>query len=241
VIAAGIYRECIRPVRGGAAANKMISYEAAPGAKVIIKASEVLRDWQPGGNPGIWRHELSGALFPDAYNPFAMVTVPGDWSWLNTKSVDMGPYFRRRGLIYIDGKQLEPVEQYRELLSASLQSAASPANGLPGRTRGGPIMQEIGGSPEGRFWVEHQGNVLFIRAAGDPAKSLVEVTAREQAFAPKKSGVGYIRIKGLTFQHAGNAFPPPQRGLVSTNGGNHWIIEGNTIEWAAGVGLDIGT
>ena len=124
VIAAGDYRECIQPARGGSGPDKMISYEAAPGAAVIVKASEVLRGgWEPsirpmrdGGNNGvrIWKHDLSGALFPDAYNPFGMVNVPGDWSWLDTKRVDLGPYFRRRGMIFVDGKPLEPVELYRE-------------------------------------------------------------------------------------------------------------------------------
>src|SRR5438046_2018268 len=47
VIAAGIYRECVRPLRGGTSPTQMISYEAAPGAKVTIKGSEVLKDgWQ---------------------------------------------------------------------------------------------------------------------------------------------------------------------------------------------------
>ena len=32
----------------------------------------------------------------------------------------------------------------------------------------------------------------------------------------------------------------PQRGLVSTNRGNHFIFEDNTFEWANSVGLDIG-
>jgi hypothetical protein len=256
VIASGIYRECVRPARGGTGPDKMISYEAAPGATVIVRASEVLRDWQPSvrslrradsTDARIWQHELSGALFPDAYNPFAMANVPGDWIWLDTKKVDMGPYFRRRGLIFVDGKPLEPVEQYRELVSKSLRpqfaspNQPPPRTGLPARTRGEPILQEVGGSQDGRFWVEHQGNVLHIRVPnGDPNNSLVEITAREQAFVPRQRGLGYIRVKGITFQHAGNAFPPPQRGLVSTNGGNHWIIEGNTIEWANGVGLDIG-
>jgi hypothetical protein len=255
VIAAGTYRECIQPERGGSSPDQMISYEAAPGARVIVKGSEVLRDgWEPSAEPmrdasssglRIWKHTLTGALFPDAYNPFAMANVPGDWSWLDTKRVDMGPYFRRRGLIFANGKPLEPVEQYRELGNVPLQlpsqPPAQPRNGLPSRSRGGAIMQEIGGSTEGRFWVEHQGNVVHIRLpAADPASSLIEITTREQAFAPRHSGLAYIRIKGLTFQHAGNAFPPPQRGLVSTGGGNHWIIEGNTIEWANGVGLDIG-
>ncbi len=255
VIAAGTYRECVRPARGGTAPDRMISYEAAPGATVVVKASEVLREaWQPSaeGMPPelasgvrIWRHELAGALFPDAYNPFALANVPGDWSWLDTKRVDMGPYFRRRGMIFADGRPLEPVEQYRELGNAPLpgtpHAPARPSNGLPGRTRGGPILQEVGGSPDARFWVEHQGNVVHVRVPwGDPAASLVEVTTREQAFAPRQGGLGYIRIKGLTFQHGGNGFPPPQRGLVSTAGGHHWIIEGNTIEWAGGVALDIG-
>jgi hypothetical protein len=47
-------------------------------------------------------------------------------------------------------------------------------------------------------------------------------------------------VKGITFQHAGNGYPPAQRGILSTNGGNHWIIEDNIIEWANAVGLDIG-
>ncbi len=68
---------------------------------------------------------------------------------------------------------------------------------------------------------------------------MIEITAREQVFVPSQEGLAYIRVKGLTFQHAGNGYPVPQRGVVSTGGGNHWIIEGNTIEWANGVGLDI--
>jgi hypothetical protein len=255
VIAAGTYRECIRPARGGTGPATMISYEAAPGAVVIVKGSEIIGDhWEPsteplreGGPAQIWKHRLSSTLFSDAYNPFAMVNVPGDWSWLDTRRVDMGPYLRRRGLVFVNGMPLEPVEQYRELAHVPLHGTTPPNDepprrtGLPSRLRGGPIMQEVGGSPEGRFWIEHQGNVVHLRVpAGEVGNALVEVTVREQAFAPREQGLGYIRVKGLTFQHAGNAFPPPQRGLVSTGGGHHWIIEGNTIEWANGVGLDIG-
>jgi hypothetical protein len=103
-------------------------------------------------------------------------------------------------------------------------------------------MQEVGGSPDARLAVENTGAAIFIRVPDDtPAHPLIEITTREQGFVPMQPGLGYIRVKGITFQHAGNGYPPPQRGLVSTAGGNHWIIEGNTIEWANGVGLDIGT
>jgi hypothetical protein len=266
VIASGTYRECIRPARGGTDPSHMISYEAAPGAKVFVKGSEILQGgWQqetvplgfrgPGGQPGgntpgvtVWRHDLTGALFPDAYQPFALASVAGNWEWLDPRVVDMGPYFRRRGLVFVDGKPLEPVEQLRELASPHLQpepvftTPPVPQNGLPPRRRPGPLMQEIGGSPDARFWVENSGTAIYVRLAeGTPDNHLIEITTRNQAFVPSQKALAFIRIKGLTFQHVGNAYPFPQYGMVSTVGGNHWIIEDNVIEWANGMGLDIGS
>jgi hypothetical protein len=235
----------------------MISYEAAPGAKVVVKGSEILKDgWveesvamgraAQSGQITAWQYTLTGKLFPDAYNPFALASAPGDRSWLDTKSVDMGPYFRRRGLIFVDGKPLEPVEQLRELASSNLPGPPPPnapkvLNGQPTRVRTAPIMQEVGGTPDGRFYTDSSGTGIHVRLPqGTPATHVIEATTREQVFAPLQKGLGYIRVKGITFQHAGNVIPVPQRGLVSTAGGNHWIIEGNTIEWANGTGLDIG-
>jgi hypothetical protein len=265
VIASGAYRECVRPARGGTSPSQMISYEAAPGAKVFIKGSEIVKDgWvqesipvgfrgfggqggQPGPEVTAWRYELNGAMFPDAYNPFALPSIMGSWEWLDPRAVDMGPYLRRRGLVFVDGKPLEPVEQQRELAAPHLQPVpdftvpAQPQNGLPPRRRGGPIMQEVGGSPDARFWVEESGQAIHIRlASGAPADHLIEVTARQAAFVPAQIGVGFIRIKGITFQHAANAYPFPQFGMISFAGGDHWIVEDNTIEWANGGGLSIG-
>ena len=262
VIAAGIYRECVRPARGGTSPSRMISYEAAPGAKVYIRGSEVLKGgWEeaqipagPGGPPPspaadakIWRHALPQSLFPEAYNPFALPSIMGSWSWLDPTKTDMGPYLRRRGLVFADGKPLEPVEQMRELAMPNLPAVpdftrpAAGQNGLPGRRRGGPIMQEIGGSPTARFWTDYSGTAIYVRLpSGTPADHVIEVTTRQHAFIPLKSGVGFIRVKGLTFQHAGNAYPFPQFGMVSLAGGDHWILEDNILEWANGMGLDIG-
>jgi hypothetical protein len=260
VIAAGTYRECVRPVRGGTGPTQMISYEAAPGAKVYIKGSEVLKDgWQqetvsesfraaPGAGITAWRHELTDALFPDAYNPFALPSIMGSWGWLDPKTTDMGPYLRKRGLVFVDGKPLEPMEQLRELAMPKLPPVPDftvppvPLLGMPARRRGGPIMQEVGGSPEARFWVEYSGTAIHARlASGAPADHLVEITTRQHAFIPARSGIGFIRVKGIIFQHAGNAYPFPQYGMISLAGGDHWILEDNTIEWANGVGLDIGS
>jgi hypothetical protein len=139
------------------------------------------------------------------------------------------------------------VEQLRELASPHLQPIpdftvpATPQNGLPPRRRGGALMQEVGGSPNARFWVEDSGTAIHVRlASGTPADRLIEITTRQHAFVPAQAGTGFIRLKGITFQHAGNAYPFPQYGMVSFAGGDHWILEDNTIEWANGVGLDIG-
>ena len=95
---------------------------------------------------------------------------------------------------------------------------------------------------QGTFWIEHNGLKLHIRFPedGDPANNFTEITTKEQIFAPKHTGLGYIRIKGITFEHAANGNPVPQRGLVSTGRGHHWIIEDCIIQWANSVGLDVG-
>ena len=43
VIAEGVYREQVHPARGGTGPEAMISYEAAMGAKVVVKGSEIRR------------------------------------------------------------------------------------------------------------------------------------------------------------------------------------------------------
>jgi hypothetical protein len=264
VIAAGTYRECVRPARGGTSPSQMISYEAAPGAKVTIKGSDVLKGgWRqetisvgfrfPGSpvptEPGVtaWRCDLPPAMFPDGYNPFALPSIMGQWEWLDPKVADIGPYLRRRGLVFVDGKPLEPMEQLRELAMPHLPPVpdftipAVPQNGLPARRRGGPIMQEVGGSPDARFWVEYSGTAIHIRlSSGTPSDHLIEITTRQHVFIPAQSGLSFIRVKGITFQHAGNAYPYPQYGMVSFAGGDHWILEDNTIEWANGMGVAIG-
>jgi hypothetical protein len=102
-------------------------------------------------------------------------------------------------------------------------------------------MQEVGGTENGRFYVDANGQSIHIRLPeGTPADHVIEITTREQVFAPL-TRLDYIRLKGITFQHAANGFPLPQRGaMVDTAGGTRWVIEGNTFEWANAIGLEIG-
>ena len=48
VINTGAYRERVVPARGGTGPEKMISYEAAPGANVVVKGSRLVKSgWEP--------------------------------------------------------------------------------------------------------------------------------------------------------------------------------------------------
>ncbi len=248
VIAEGVYREWVNPARGGTAPDKMISYEAAPGARVVIKGSAALdKGWKPssrgGGRGGpegsggrAWEIDISPYL-RGVYNPFAMVNAPGDRYWMNYKVISMAPYFRRRGMVFVDGKPLEQVDQYNELFGSSGRST-NYYEELQWR----PLFDEIEGAG-GKFWVDQRGNTIYVRLPNDdpPEKHLVEATVQEQVLAPAGRGLGYIRVKGISFQHSGDPFPMPQSGMVATNGGNHWIIEDNTLEWANAICLAIGS
>jgi parallel beta-helix repeat protein len=247
VIAAGVYRESVRPARGGTSPEAMISYEAAPGETVVIKGSAVVKDWKPsdGWNFGIdpetkkpvkaWELKLDPSLFPNGYNPFEVDNVIGNKTWLRYAEDNMATYFRRRGLVFVDGHPLEPVET-----ASDLGNSTRSLNYFK-KIFWSPLFKEF--QPEvGKVWIEPNGMTLHIRLANDdePAKHTIEVTTQEQVFSPPRRYQQYIRVKGITFMHAGNGFPVPQRGMVSVNRGNHFIFEDDTFEWANSVGLDIG-
>ena len=75
VIKEGVYRERIDPARGGTGPEKMIGYEAAPGAKVVVKGSRLVPSgWAPsagfkivtpaaGAKPVIFRRSLEDLDF----------------------------------------------------------------------------------------------------------------------------------------------------------------------------------
>jgi parallel beta helix pectate lyase-like protein len=233
VVGEGVYREWVCPQRGGTDPEHMISYEAEPGAKIVIKGSEPLRVKWAESTPWIqdsrttraepvvkqvWMTRLPGDLF-HGYNPFA---IP------NYRQVDQIPYWNLpqvfgeprsrlylqvRGLLFQDGKRLRQVSRYTNLFTT-----------------------------EGAFWVETNGLTIHISPYGgiDPNQTSWELTTREQIFAPTRYNLGYIRVKGFIMEHAGNSFPFPQRGAISTMHGHHWLIEENTLQWVNGVGIDIG-
>ena len=225
-IHAGLYRECVSPARGGEGPERMIAYEAYGDDPVVIRASEAVREFTSSAGwslrrPGqardvsgvqVWQYALDPELFK-GYNPFCAVNMLHDRLFIEYDKTDMTPYLNRRGCVFCDGRPLRQVALYNQLADEA-----------------------------DTYWVEHNGQRVHFRLAGDdsPSGHLIEVTVREQCFAPQTPFLSYIRIKGLTCEHAANGAPVPQRGAISAYRGHHWIIEDCEVNRANAVGIDVG-
>ncbi|MDO4512689.1 MAG: right-handed parallel beta-helix repeat-containing protein [Lachnospiraceae bacterium] len=225
-IHAGVYRECVSPKQGGTDPEHMICYEAYGDGEVCIKASEQVTEfersigWRIAGDPTqdtpehvrIYAHELDPDMFR-GYNPFCAVNILHDRLFIEYEKTDMTTYLNRRGMVFCDGKPLKQVSLYNMM-----------------------------GAEEGTYWVEHNGQTIHFRLPGDddPKNHSIEITVREQCFAPKKPFLSYIKVKGITAAHAATGAPVPQRGAISAHRGHHWVIENCVIDWSNCVGIDVG-
>ena len=222
IVKSGVYREEVVPRRGGTGPEAMIGYEAALGARVLVKGSRVLEvPWKRSRNPDessekLWMAPLPPSLFPGD-NPFALenasaadvAIMPWAEAWANRP-----PFAMRRGIVFQNGRRLQQLAAYVDL------------TWVPGS-----------------FWVDASGTVVHVHPFddADPNDALMEVTARQHLFAPSETDLGYIRVAGFHFLHAGNGYPRTGVGAVFTRGGHHWLIEDNTVSDVNSVGIDIGT
>ncbi len=81
LVAAGVYRERVRPARGGTGPVALIGYEAAPGAEVVVTGADPVKGaWTPSAPEGmralagVWQLQLARTLF-EAENPFDLENV----------------------------------------------------------------------------------------------------------------------------------------------------------------------
>src|SRR5690606_32577078 len=76
VVHGGVYREWVRPPRGGRGEDRRIVFQAAEGEHVRITGSERVTGWERADGD-VWRVTLPNGLFGER-NPFA-IEVAGDW------------------------------------------------------------------------------------------------------------------------------------------------------------------
>lgn len=220
ILRGGIYRETIRPLRGGIGKDAMIAYEAYPGEEVQVTG---LRPYAGEYTPNKLYRSLANRkdifrlsvleCIEDGYNPFAMTKMPHDWCFIETFSFDkMRPFFLPRGQILVDGEVLPQAADMNEL-----------------------ARMEKG------MWAEANGRFVNIKWVDDglPAHR-VELIMAEELFAPVDYGMAYIAIRGIHFHGCANGYPMPQNGAVSAMRGHHFIVEDCRFSLVNGIALEVG-
>jgi hypothetical protein len=107
VVHAGVYREWVKPSRGGTGENQRITYRSAPGEEVVIKGSERISSWTAEAG-GVWKVALPNSFFGD-YNPYVL-TLSGGW-------LDYGQW-HHRGDVYLNGEAFYEKPSAQELAGA---------------------------------------------------------------------------------------------------------------------------
>ena len=216
---AGTYREWINPIRGGTSETDRIVYRAAPGEKVEIKGSEIVKGWKKEKN-GVWKLTLPNTFFGD-YNPY-QDSIFGDW--FNR----MGR-IHHTGEVFINGKSLYEKE--------SPEKVYNPVADTTIKDKEGSLYT---------WYCSNDGdntNIIANFHKFNPNRELVEISARRTCIYPEKPGINYITISGFHISQAATQWGAPtaeQVGMIATHWNKGWIIENNIISDSKCSGITLG-
>ncbi len=115
----GVYRERVTPPRGGSSEQQRIVYQAAPGEKVVVKGSEVIKGWVKVQND-TWKAVVPNQLF-GPFNPYSDL-IHGDW-------FDPRGREHHTGAVYLNGHWLTE--------AAKLDDVLKPVGEASGYSQGG--------------------------------------------------------------------------------------------------------
>ena len=105
-VAEGVYRERITPPRGGESDKNRIVYQAAPGGKVEIKGSEIVKNWVKVKDD-VWKVTIPNAFF-GGFNPYSDL-IHGDW-------FDPRGRQHHTGAVYLNGDWLTEAAHLDDVL-----------------------------------------------------------------------------------------------------------------------------
>lgn len=206
----GAYREGIRPPRGGESDAKRITYQAAPGEKVEIKGSEVVKNWVKVQDD-VWKVTIANSLF-GRFNPYSDL-IRGDW--FEPKGRE-----HHTGAVYLNGEWLAEAAKLEEVLKPAGATALWFGRVDTGNTT---IWAQFKGVNPNEQLVE----INVRRTVFYPEKTGVNyLTVR-----------GFIMRHAATPWAPPTA---EQIGLLGTHWSKGWIIENNTISHSVCSGIALG-
>ena len=206
----GIYRERVTPPRGGESDAKRIVYQAAPGKKVEIRGSEVVKNWEKVQD-NVWKVTLPNTFFGN-FNPYSDL-IHGDW--FNARGRQ-----HHTGAVYLNGEWFDE--------AAKMDDVLKPAGNTP--LWFGKVDQE-----NTTIWAQFKGvnpneqrvEINVRRAVFYPEKpGRNYITVR-----------GFIMRHAATQWAPPTA---EQIGLIGTHWSKGWIIESNVISHSKCTGITLG-
>ena len=232
IVHEGVYREWVKPRRGGLSKDLRITYMAAEGEKVVIKGSERAEHWEHVEGD-VWKTEIDRAIF-GAYDPFC-TEIDGDWM------VAPRDHKVHTAEVYLNGKAL--------FEASSLEKVFHPERWERSVYETWGWREEKLSDPEASLfrWYAEVGEhttTLYANFQGvDPNGALVEFNVRRACFFPERTGINYITVRGFEMAQAATPWAPPtakQWGILGPNWSKGWIIEDNIIHDSKCSGVSLG-
>jgi len=207
---AGIYRERVNPPRGGESDTQRIVYQAAPGEKVEIKGSEIIKNWVKVQDD-VWKVTLPNSFFGD-FNPYSDL-IRGDW-------FDPKGRQHHTGAVYLNGNWLYEAKTLEELLEPVGSNAM-----WFGRVdaTGTTIWAQFKGvDPNAQLVEINKRRTVFY--PDKPGRNYITV----RGFAMSQAATNWAPPT------------TEQIGLIGTNWSKNWIIDNNTVCYSMCSGISLG-
>ncbi|MGW5353887.1 discoidin domain-containing protein [Streptomyces sp. NPDC004031] len=211
VVHAGLYRETVKPARGGTDEQHRITYTDAGDGEVTVKGSEEINSWTHGSGD-VWSVTLPNSYFGD-WNPYAQGQPNGGG----------GGTFAgyTAGDVYLD-----ETAYYEKPSLANVQSAP------------GTWYSEVGSSST-TVWANFSGADPNARLAEINVRR--QVFAPDVWGLGYITVNGFtIKHAANTYSDFPDSPDRRQAGAISVYGGLKWIIENNIVINARTIGIDIG-
>ncbi len=233
VVHEGVYREWVRPRRGGSSDRRRITYQAAPGEHVLITGAEQVTGWEQVQGT-VWKVSVPNALF-GGFNPFAE-EIDGDWIVYAEKDAPK----KHLGDVYLNGTSFYEVHSPKKVSDPPLRTEVLDNwTGLVDRVRDPEQTRYVWyaevGDDSTTIWANFQG--------ADPNSELVEINVRRSVFYPTEHHLDYITVRGFELAQAACPWTPPtadQPGLIGPNWAKGWVIEDNVLHDAKCSAISIG-
>lgn len=218
IVAPGIYRECVDPLKGGDNDNCRIVYRSEKKGGAVITGAEVIKNWVHYQGD-VWTVEIPNSLFGE-YNPYTTI-IKGDWFF--------GTVPLHTGEVYLNGKSMYEMQNIETVVNPQKDKGSwSPDDTV-------------------YTWFTEQKNgctILYGNFQGkNPNEETVEINVRQNCFYPSGTGRNYITLSGFVIRQAATQWAPPtayQEGMVGPHWSKGWIIEECEISDSKCSGISLG-